>query len=231
MKAISRGNSVGKIDKSKASLCVYLGVVCAKPTHSVPILFSQSKGQKLLGPWPNPTTSCLCKSSFMDHSHAHSFMHYLWLILCSNLELNSWDRHLGKMSIKYLLSGLHNLPVTLQEGTVLEMHLSLVLRCASQSLQVTSVHNGYLLKYPLGFPGGSDGKESACNAGDPRLIPGSGRCSGEGNGYPLQCSCLRIPWTEDPGGLQSMGLQTVRCDWVTNTLTFTSQYALRWWGL
>ena len=128
---------------------MYLGVVCAKPTHSVPILFSQSKGQKLLGPWPNPTTSCLCKSSFMDHSHAHSFMYYLWLILCSNLELNSWDRHLGKMSIKYLLSGLHNLPVTLQEGTVLEMHLSLVLRCASQSLQVTSVHNGYLLKYPL----------------------------------------------------------------------------------
>ena len=37
-----------------------------------------------------------------------------------------------------------------------------------------------------GFPGGSDGKESACNAGDPGLIPESGKSPGEGNGYPLQ---------------------------------------------
>ena len=40
------------------------------------------------------------------------------------------------------------------------------------------------------FPGGSNGKESACNAGDPGLIPGSGRSPGEGNSTPLQCSCL-----------------------------------------
>ena len=44
-----------------------------------------------------------------------------------------------------------------------------------------------------GFPSGSDGKASACNAGDPGLIPGSGRCPGEGNGNPLQCSCLENP--------------------------------------
>ena len=37
----------------------------------------------------------------------------------------------------------------------------------------------------MGFSGGSAGKESACNAGDPGLIPGLGRSSGEGNGYPL----------------------------------------------
>ena len=42
----------------------------------------------------------------------------------------------------------------------------------------------------LGFPDGSDGKESACNAGDPGSIPGSGRCPGEENGYSLQHSCL-----------------------------------------
>ena len=41
-----------------------------------------------------------------------------------------------------------------------------------------------------GFPGGSDGKESACNVGDLSLIPGSGRSPGEGNGYPFQYSCL-----------------------------------------
>ena len=41
-----------------------------------------------------------------------------------------------------------------------------------------------------GFPGGSDSKESACNAGDPGSIPGSGRSPGEGNSNPLQYSCL-----------------------------------------
>ena len=40
------------------------------------------------------------------------------------------------------------------------------------------------------FPDGSEGEESACNVGDPGLIPGLGRSPGEGNGYPLQCSCL-----------------------------------------
>ena len=42
----------------------------------------------------------------------------------------------------------------------------------------------------MDFPGGSDGKESACNAGDPSWIPGSGRSPGEGNGNPLYYSCL-----------------------------------------
>ena len=42
----------------------------------------------------------------------------------------------------------------------------------------------------LGFPGGSNGKESACNAGDPVSIPGWGISLGEGNGYPLRYSCL-----------------------------------------
>jgi len=42
----------------------------------------------------------------------------------------------------------------------------------------------------LGFLDGSDGKESACNEGDLGLIPGSGRSPREGNGYPLQYSCL-----------------------------------------
>ena len=42
----------------------------------------------------------------------------------------------------------------------------------------------------LGFPGGSAGKESTCNTGDPSLIPGLGRSAGEGQGYPLQYSGL-----------------------------------------
>ena len=45
--------------------------------------------------------------------------------------------------------------------------------------------------YSLGFRDNSVGKEYACNAGDPGWIPGSGSSSGEGNGYPLQYSCLK----------------------------------------
>ena len=76
-----------------------------------------------------------------------------------------------------------------------------------------------------GFPGSSDGKESACNVGDTGLIPWSGRSPGERNVYPLQYSCLekgmstyfnilacRIPWTEELGRLQSMGSQRVGYD-------------------
>ena len=43
------------------------------------------------------------------------------------------------------------------------------------------------------FPGGSEGKESVSSTGDPGLIPGSGRSSGEGNGNPLKYSCLENP--------------------------------------
>ena len=49
------------------------------------------------------------------------------------------------------------------------------------------------VKLKLGFPGGSEVKASACNAGDLGSIPGSGRSPGEGNGNPLQYSCLENP--------------------------------------
>ena len=45
----------------------------------------------------------------------------------------------------------------------------------------------------MGFPGGSNGKESACNAGDRALIPESGASPGEGNGNPLKYYCLENP--------------------------------------
>ena len=60
----------------------------------------------------------------------------------------------------------------------------------------------------LDFPGGSDSKASAYNTGDPGLSPGLGRSLGEGNGNPLQCSCLEDPLDGEPGGLQSMGSQS-----------------------
>ena len=65
-----------------------------------------------------------------------------------------------------------------------------------------------------GFPGGracdaEDGEECACSAGALASVPQSGRYPGVGNCNPLQYSCLGNPWTEEPGGLQSMGLQRV----------------------
>ena len=51
-----------------------------------------------------------------------------------------------------------------------------------------------MVSYISGVPGGSDGKESACNAGNLGWISGLGRSPGEGNGYPLSVFAWRIPW-------------------------------------
>ena len=64
-----------------------------------------------------------------------------------------------------------------------------------------------------GLPGGSDGKESACKAGDPGLIPGWGRSPGEGMATQFSILAWRIPWTEEWDGLQSMGSQRVGHNW------------------
>ena len=70
----------------------------------------------------------------------------------------------------------------------------------------------------LGFPGGSDSKESACNAG-PRFDPWVWKMPWKRHGNPLQYSCLKNPWTEEPGRLQSKGSQRVRHDWATRHKT------------
>ena len=73
-----------------------------------------------------------------------------------------------------------------------------------------SCGNLLMLKITLGFPDGSDGKESACNSGHLGLIPGSETSPGEGNGNPLQYSCLekstdRGAWHGMVPGLQRVG--------------------------
>ena len=72
-----------------------------------------------------------------------------------------------------------------------------------------------------GFPGGgSNSNESARNARDLDSIPGLGRSLEEGMAAHASILARRISWTEEPGGLQSLGLQRVRHNWVTNTFTF-----------
>ena len=69
----------------------------------------------------------------------------------------------------------------------------------------------------MGFPDGSEGKASACNAGDSGLIPGSGRSPWRRKWQPTPVFLPReSPWTAEPGWLQSMGSQRVRHDWATS---------------
>ena len=76
-----------------------------------------------------------------------------------------------------------------------------------------------------GFPGGSDGKECTCNAGHQGSIPGLRGSPGGRHSNSLRYSCLENPWTEEPGGLQSMGSQSgTRVSEHTHTRKSTSRY-------
>ena len=81
-----------------------------------------------------------------------------------------------------------------------------------------------------GFPNGSAGKESTCKAGDTGdsgSVPGSGRSPGGGHATHSSTLAWRIPWTEEPGGLQSMGSQRVEHAWVTKHSTYEEAEAWR----
>ena len=81
-----------------------------------------------------------------------------------------------------------------------------------------------------GLLGGSDSEEATCNAGAPGLIPELGRSPGEGNGYPLQYSCLDNPM--DRGAWwATVHCFTVRHDWVTNMFTVLACVGLFCFGL
>ena len=89
---------------------------------------------------------------------------------------------------------------------------------SSQKGKHSLLHENVVFPYrSTGLPCSSNGKESACNVGDQGSIPGLGRSSGEGNAGHSSTLAWRIPGTEEPGGLQSVGLQRVRHDWATNT--------------
>ena len=69
-----------------------------------------------------------------------------------------------------------------------------------------------LLEKPPRLPGGSDGKASVYNAGDPGFIPGSGRSPEKEMAVHSSTIAWKIPWTEEPGRLQSLGSQRVGHD-------------------
>ena len=80
--------------------------------------------------------------------------------------------------------------------------------------EIWDLYSKFQLSIPkTGFPGGSDGKESACNTGGLGLIPRSGISPGERMATHSSILTWRILWTEEPGGLQSIGSQRVRPYW------------------
>ena len=76
----------------------------------------------------------------------------------------------------------------------------------------------------MGFPHSSVGKEFACNAGDPGLILGSGRSPGEGNGNPLQYSCLENPMVREAWQVTVHGVTRVGHDLATKLTTDLKYY-------
>ena len=76
-----------------------------------------------------------------------------------------------------------------------------------------------LSDFTFTFPGGSAGKESACDVGDLGSIPGLGRSLGRGHGHPLQCSCL-----ENPHGQRSL---VGYCPWGRKELDTTEQLSMQ----
>ena len=82
----------------------------------------------------------------------------------------------------------------------------------------------------MGFPGSSDGKESACNAGDPGLIPGLGRLPGEGIGYPLQYSwaSLLAQTVKNPPAMLETWVQSLGWEDPLEKATGTHSSILAW---
>ena len=83
----------------------------------------------------------------------------------------------------------------------------------------TSLHIWGQVMCTRSFPSGSDGKEFACYAGDLDSIPGWGRSPGEGNGNPLQHSCLENSMDRRAWQATVHGVTKSQTHWVTNTLT------------
>ena len=156
-------------------------------------------------PFPSHTSRLsqdarLCSLCHVAASHQLSVLHMIEYI-CQCYFFN-WSFPLLPSLYPHVCSlrlHLHFLPASLFISNIFSRFHIYTL------IYYTSFSVFYLLHSVLtspGFPGGSDGKASAYNAGDPGLIPGSGRSSGEVNGNPLQYSCLENPM--DGGAWQAI---------------------------
>ena len=108
-----------------------------------------------------------------------------------------------------LLWATHHHGLLTTMGSLQESHM---LKHCSPVWWCLEVRLWEVVRVRWGFPRGSDGKESTCNVGDQGSIPGSGRCPGEGDGNPLQYSCLEKSMDRGAWWATSRGSQRVRQD-------------------
>ena len=151
------------------------------------------------------------KASFRLHAESESEVVQLCPTLCDSIKLNiqktkimasssiiSWQidgENVCSVRFHFLGSKInadsdcsHKIKRRLFLGRIAVSNLDSVLKRRDITLQ-TKIHIVKAMTF-LGFPGDLDGKESTCSTGHPGLIPGSGGSPKEGNGYPLQYSCL-----------------------------------------
>ena len=99
----------------------------------------------------------------------------------------------------------------MREGEANDLHVNTGMRKV-RSLKTSGAKTALGIRVRLAFPDSSAGKESACNAGDPGSIPGSGRSTGEGIGYPLQYSwaSLVAQMAKNPPAMWETWVQSLR---------------------
>ena len=120
-----------------------------------------------------------------------------------------WQKNKG-----YIKLG-EKLKVTLKEFMYLHMH--------ARTMCIFTFVFIYTFVAVWGFSSGSDGRESACNAGDLGSTPGWERSPGGGNGIYSNILAWSVPWAEEPGSYSPWGGR-VRHDWATNTLVWSLSY-------
>ena len=156
--------------------------------------------------WTQPSSVCPTTLwALVQAAEGPSMSASLWMCLC----VPSWlvygvipeDQRLMSHPVLWASVGLNQSSVQSRPGRELGSDLALESTMWAVALDFTELESSINRKQKnmdqhlciqvlniLGFPGSSAGRESACNAGDPRLIPLSGRSTGEGIGYPLQYS-------------------------------------------
>ena len=167
--------------------------VCFNPSHCVPTVLIQPllmrrNSEKLL----SPLCSCeKCSYAFSWKSHA---LLTLWL---------GWQ-------ISFKISDLFFCGVFLNDFFNALCDFDLI-----ENYVFFENNTKALIASCQGFSGGSDGEDSACNAGDPVSISGSGRSPGEGNDNPLQYSCLKNPMDGRASGATVHGVTNSRA-WMSD---------------
>ena len=140
------------------------------------------------------------------HSHVGDLLYIKWWSTVASPQFLQVDLWLAELQMQKL--GVWGMTVCETIWFIFSIHFAFFFQSAVLLFQLThcfskaassqlrlrrhwaryEVHSIQSIRFSLGFPCGSVGKESACNAGDLDLIPGLGRCPGEGNGNPLQYS-------------------------------------------